>query len=235
MKQLDLILDKAGQASPVSYTVKRMINAGYVGRNVAAVQAHIDELAEEGVPAPKSIPMIFSVLSGNITTEGAVEVLGDKTNGEAEFSILFDGDRILVGVGSDHTDRELETVSISMSKQIHENVMSQTVWDLEDLRSHWDELELKSWTRIEGSDEDILYQDATLGTIISVEDLISLVKSRLNDGDLDGLVVYSGTVPNITGKMIYGNYFRSELLDPVNNRTLVCEYRVHKLNYLSEE
>ncbi len=232
MKQLKLVLDQGGQNTPLSFSVKRMINAGYVGRNKAAVQSHIDELAEEGVPVPKSIPMIFPVLSRNITTSDRIEVLGDKTNGEAEFAVLFGGGRILIGVGSDHTDRELETFSISMSKQVHENVISKTVWDLADVQDHWDELELRSWTTAEGSDEEVLYQVAKLRSIISVTDLISLVTERLKDNAKEGLVIFSGTVPIVNEKMLYGNYFRCELEDPVNNKILVCEYQTERLAFL---
>ena len=43
--------------------------------------------------------------------------------------VLFVGeDDILVGVGSDHTDRVLERTSLAKSKQICKNVVSSRVW-----------------------------------------------------------------------------------------------------------
>jgi hypothetical protein len=53
------------------------------------------------------------------------------------------------------------------------------------------------------------------------------------DGDCEGLVIFSGTVPVLTHEMIYGTTFRCELIDPVLNRQLSCEYAIDRLNYLA--
>ncbi|NIQ18355.1 MAG: DUF2848 domain-containing protein, partial [Candidatus Aenigmarchaeota archaeon] len=79
-------------------------------------KAHIEELRREGIPPPPSVPMLFPVLSHNITTAGQIQVVGSRTSGEAEFVLLLDGENIFVGVGSDHTDRDLERHSIMKSK-----------------------------------------------------------------------------------------------------------------------
>ncbi len=235
MNSLSLILERDEDTEPLQFSVKRIVNAGYVGRDKSVVQAHIDELALEGVPAPKSVPLVFPVLSRSITTGKSLEVLGEKTNGEAEFVVLIQNGRIFIGVGSDHTDRELETVSISMSKQIHENVISKKIWELTEIVDHWDDLELRSWMKFNGSSEEILYQDAKLGTIISAKDLVDLVASRMKDTSLDGMVIFSGTIPIVTEKMAFGNYFRCELTDPIKDRVLICEYNIERLEYLRDE
>jgi hypothetical protein len=176
--------------------------------------------------------MIFPVLNHNITTSGRIDVLGSKTSGEAEYVLLLDGERTYVGVGSDHTDRDLESYSIVHSKQVCYNVMSAHVWDYKDVRDSWDDLRLRSWVRTGESDEEILYQEASLGTIISAPDLIALIRSRLRGNSADGLVLFSGTVPVLTSEMVYGNYFRSELTDPQTGASLVCEYHVRPMDYL---
>jgi 2-keto-4-pentenoate hydratase/2-oxohepta-3-ene-1,7-dioic acid hydratase in catechol pathway len=232
MKTLSLRVVGQGDARPLEFTVKKMVNAGYVGRDKKAVLAHIEELRREGVPAPPSVPMIFPVLSYNITTSGGVEVLGQKTSGEAEYVLLVDRGKVLVGVGSDHTDRELETYSIIQSKQVCNNVLSSEVWDFDDVKDVWDELQLESWVRQAGSDKEILYQSASLASILSAGEILDLVRSRLTEELTDGLVIYSGTVPVLSEQMIYGDHFRCELRNPAGGRSLRCEYDVHVLDYL---
>lgn len=232
MKRLELkVVGKEGSRD-LEFTVRRMVNAGYVGRDREAVMAHIEELRREGIPPPPSVPLIFPVLSHNITTSNCIEVVSSKTSGEAEYVLLLDGGRVLVGVGSDHTDRELEKHSIVQSKQVCQNILSSSVWDYEEVRSLWDELLIRSWVKQGGSDGEVLYQSASLCTIIPAEGIMDLVKSRLVGGVSDGLVIFSGTVPIVTGQVIYGNYFRSELMDPSSGRCLSCGYEVKVLDYV---
>jgi hypothetical protein len=232
MKRLELTLVGGTSSSPLQFDVKRMVNAGYVGRDVKAVKAHIEELSREGVPAPPSVPMIFPVLSHNITTEDHIEVIGGRTSGEAEFVLLLDGKDVFVGVGSDHTDRDVERDSIVMSKQVCHNVLSAEVWRYEDVKESWDDLIIQGWVRPADAEEWLLYQKAPLRTIISASDLISLVKPAIKDGQSDGLVIFSGTVPIVTNEMIFGSAFRAELIDGKAARSLRCEYRVVILDYL---
>ncbi len=48
----------SGQAD-LQCTVDQLIMAGWVGRNREALQAHIDELAELGIPGPKNVPEFY--------------------------------------------------------------------------------------------------------------------------------------------------------------------------------
>ena len=234
MKELDLQVMRGRRSEPLRFTVRRIVNAGYVGRDRAAVEAHIEELRREGVPPPPAVPMVFPVLSHNITTSGEIEVLGNTTSGEVEFCLLLQGGRIYVGVGSDHTDRDLERRSIVMSKQVCPNVLSQHVWDYEEIKGDWDNLLLQSWVKREGPGEEVLYQKALLGTILSAEKIKDLVMSRMLDDQEEGLIIFSGTVPILTGEVIYGSYFRGELVNGADQRMLTCEYAVRKLDYLKE-
>lgn len=229
---LDLTVGKGDSSFPFQFKVNRMINAGYVGRDIKAVKAHIEELAKEGVPAPPEVPMVFPVLSHNITTAEEIEVIGDKTSGEAEFVLLLNENNIYVGVGSDHTDREVETVSIIKSKQICPNVLSKTVWNYDDIKRDWDTLMLQSWVKPIGSDDETLYQSASLETIISPEDIIELIRSKLTDNQMNSMVIFSGTVPFLTDEMICGHYFRSEIFNKKTGGRLTCAYHVKKMTYL---
>ncbi len=47
--------------SEIQFSVGRIFNAGWAGSDRAAIQHHIDELAEMGVPAPQFIPTLFAL------------------------------------------------------------------------------------------------------------------------------------------------------------------------------
>ncbi len=89
-------------------------------------------------------------------------------------------------------------------------------------------------TKTSGEGPEILYQNSTLGAIISPRDLISLVESKMKDSLLQGMVIFSGTVPVVAGKLICGTHFRCKLTDPKLKRSLDCEYRIHPLDYLKD-
>jgi hypothetical protein len=232
VKTLDLEVVSGNLSETIQIKVERMINAGYVGRNLQAVADHIEELRKEGVPPPPSVPMIFPVLRHNITTADRIEVVGRKTSGEAEFVLLLNSGRIFVAVGSDHTDRDIERHSIIKSKQVCPNVISKQVWNYDDVKSSWDDLILQSKVTKADGDEAILYQKAPLENIISATELMELVKSKMIDGMDDGLVIFSGTLSVLTDEIIYGSHFRCELIDQRLDRVLACEYQINTLDYL---
>jgi hypothetical protein len=221
----------AGGASPLNFRVRRMINAGFVGRDRASVQAHIDELAHEGVAPPATVPVLFPMLlSALAVAPGGVDVIGRRTSGEVEFVLLSDGDSLWIGVGSDHTDRELERASMIDSKQICPNVLAHEVWDHAEVAPHWDRLELRSWTAPAPGEPERPYQSAPLAAILPPAELLALVRAR--GVPTDGLVIFGGTLPLLGGKPIYGSSFRCELHDPVLGRSLSCRYDIARLDYL---
>src|SRR5690606_19064744 len=133
----------------------RMINAGFSGRDQASVRAHILELAEEGIPGPKSTPIFFSLTCQNLKLCNIIQVNGNKTSGEVEFVILNHGKKMYVGIGSDHTDRELEQTSMCKAKEVCPNVMSEVMWDYDDIKNHWDEIEISSMVKPKMNDNYI--------------------------------------------------------------------------------
>ena len=231
MKTLKLYLDGDGKEKEISFSIRRMVNAGYTGRDQEKVRRHIEELKREGVPAPPSTPTAYEVISHLIFLNGEIEVIGDKTSGEAEFVFLCRKDEVYVGVGSDHTDRELETVSIIKSKQVCPNLMSERVWNLKEVRKDWDGIILRSWVR-DDSGKKLLYQEAPLTALMSPEDLLQFVKNALDDRNLDGMAIFSGTVPILPERIYYSNYFAVELENLRTGRKLQCAYRVNVLDYL---
>ncbi len=230
MKVLNLTLKKKSGIQPLSFSVRRMVNAGYVGRDQEAVREHIEELKKEGVPVPEETPALYPVASYLITTDDVLEVVDESTSGEAEFVLLLENGEIYVGVGSDHTDRNLEASSIIKSKQICPNVISSVVWPYEEVKAVWDKLVLRSW--VGKGKKRLLYQEAKLFSIMSAEDIVSFVRSKVKDENLNGLVIYSGTVPSLTGQIIYGDSFEVELYNPQTSDSLRCRYGIRLLNYL---
>ena len=231
MNTLKVTLDSDGRKEEILFQIKRMVNAGYTGRNQKAVRQHIEELKKEGIPAPESTPTAYEVISKLIYFDPEIEVIGNKTSGEAEFVLLCSGQEVYVGVGSDHTDRELESVSIIKSKQVCPNVMAPYVWRLKDVRKGWDRMILRSWV-VTDKGEKVLYQEAPLSVIMTPEDLMSFVKKKMEDKRLDGVVIYSGTIPLLREKANYNNYFEVELYNPDNGKRLNCAYKIHVLDYL---
>lgn len=231
MNKLKLYVEKDDQIEEIYFEMRRMVNVGYTGRNQEAIEKHIGELKREGIPTPKSIPTAYEVISKLIYFDDEIEVIGHKTSGEAEFVLLCTSNDIYVGVGSDHTDRELESVSVLKSKQVCPNIMSSKVWKLDDVRKDWDDLILRSWVKNEGG-ERILYQEALLSALMTPEDLMEFIKNKLDDRNLNGVVVYSGTVSIIPEKINYSNYFEVELYRPKMGRRLNCAYKIRVLDYL---
>ncbi len=225
-------IDRQGlENKPFSFEYTRMYNAGYVGRNQEEVRKHVQELAAKGVPAPSATPALYAVGCHCLSTEVEVDVYGDETSGEAEYVLLVENKKsVCVGLGSDHTDRFLEKTDIPRSKQICPNMIATSVWALEDVAAHWDDIIIRSYVLKDGS--DVLYQEGTLGAIFSPAQLMEFVKDRTGAG-IDNSVLFSGTLSLKTGDFLYGEGFRAELIDPILDRKLTLSYNVRTLGSLN--
>ena len=113
-----LLMTKDGaQEKEINYD--QVFAIGYAGRNMEKTMEHIRELEEQlGVPAPKKIPTIFQCGTYLLTQEKDLHFIGEKTCGEVEYVMVVTGGKLYIGLGSDHTDRELEGMSVPKAKQI---------------------------------------------------------------------------------------------------------------------
>ena len=111
-----LLIEKNGSKRPLEFRVRRLLDAGYTGRNQEMVMRHVEELKSHGIAAPDKIPAFYPVPRELVTTDDEIEVLGAQTSDEVEVVFLFERGAVYIGVGSDHTDRELEKISIAKSK-----------------------------------------------------------------------------------------------------------------------
>lgn len=222
-------------SQPIEYEVKKIVNGGFSGRNQEQVWKHIHELEKIGVPAPKSTPTFYPLLPDKVTTASEIPVIGTQNTGEVEYALLCqdDGgnpDRVLIALASDHTDRDLEKVSILKSKQVYPNIISSGVWRLSEVLDHWDAVAIRSWL---GQNRAHSYQDATLAAIIRPEDLLDKTRDLLG-GKLEGAVILSGTVAT-KGELQFDEWWDSELVDPVRGQTLTCKYRVCPIDWFKGE
>lgn len=199
---------------------------GYTGRNIEDTEKHIKELAEIGIAEPPEVPMLYPVRNSSLTQKENIEVLGNKTSGEAEIVILF-GDNeneVFITIGSDHTDRALEEVDINLSKQICDKPFAKKAWNLNDIIDHWDALQLSSSVFING--EWIPYQNDKIKMIMSYEDIQSYLK-RTNV-PMRNSIFFAGTVP-LLAEFRYGTKFKMSFKDPVKNDEISMVYQINNI------
>ena len=104
--------------------------------------------------------------------------------------------RTFVGLGSDHTDRKVETYSVTVSKQMCDMPVAAELWELEDVIDLWDRMVLRAYAWIKG--ERVLYQEGTLDAMLPVKQLIEGLfgTSGLPDGCAISLPAHrEGEVP----------------------------------------
>lgn len=228
--QINLTLESRSGKRPLAFTYNRMINAGYVGKNQEEVRRHIDELAAKGIPGPESIPVLFPVVCSALTTDAAIDVYGSETAGEVEYVLCVNAaSEVYVGLGSDHTDRHLEKSDIPRSKQICPNIMSRTVWPLEEVEADWDALLMRADVVKDG--RTVHYQEGRLGLLLNPAELMEFVQRNLK-GPFEQLIIFSGTMGMLTGDFVFGESFAAELVDEAGGRRLALNYDVHPMTYL---
>ncbi|ALD93565.1 2-keto-4-pentenoate hydratase/2-oxohepta-3-ene-1,7-dioic acid hydratase (catechol pathway) [Cupriavidus gilardii CR3] len=204
--------------------IQRLIIAGWTGRDLAAVQHHIEELQAIGVKPPASVPTFYPLAASLLTTAEVIEVPRDDSSGEIEVVLLQSNDGLYVGVGSDHTDRKVEAYDVTVSKQMCDKPVGTQVWRFEDVADHWDSLEMRCWRVRDG--ERALYQE---GKVTRLLDPRELIQRLTGESSLPpGTAMFCGTQA-VIGELGHGEAFEVELHDPVRNRTLRHAYRVQTL------
>jgi len=211
-----------GHVRATAVEVRQVLLAGYTGRNRHAVMAHVRELEALGVAPPSRIPSVFAVNPWSVRVADVIEASGPETSGEVEVVLIRGSEGLLVGVGSDHTDRACEAFDIDQAKRRCPKPVASVVWRHEDVADHWDELELRSWMR-DGIDRQ-LYQEGALAELAPVDELFD----ELRDIGFEpgrGTVVFGGSLATLGG-LRFGQHFEMELRDPVLGRSISWGYRV---------
>ncbi len=222
------ILDlEAPDGTAIEVAVDSLVIGGWTGRDPNALRHHIEELAAIGIAGPSQIPTFYRCAADAVTTDDAIQVLGEDSSGEVETVLISDGADLWVTVGSDHTDRKVEAYSIAVSKQLCRKPVASQCWRFSDVEAHWDKLQLKAWATIDG--ERVLYQEGTLTAVRSPRDILA---ARGGSALPAGTVLFMGTLPAIGG-IRAGSRFEMELTDPVLNRVISHAYDIETLPVVS--
>jgi hypothetical protein len=226
MPLLDFRLEPLdGPARTERVQIQDFVIAGWTARDMAAVQHHIDELARIGVPAPSSVPLFYRVAASQVTQDTTVQVLGADSSGEAEPVLFTHGGEMWLTIGSDHTDRKVETYSVAVSKQMCVKPVANVAWRLRDVVAHWDQMQLRSWITEGG--QRVAYQSGALAAMRTPGDLIPRFCKGANALP-EGTMMSCGTLGAIGGVRPALDC-QLELEDPVTGRVLRHTYAMQVL------
>ena len=223
--ELQFVFLEGGAVQARTVNISEMIIAGWTGRDSQAVEQHIAELEAMGVPRPRSTPCFYRVSTDLLTTKEHIQVVGTDSSGEVEFFIIKLDDGLWVGVGSDHTDRKVESYNVTVSKQLCAKPIAPKLWRYDDLKNHWDQLLLRAY-RHTGTSRH-LYQEGPVTTMLAPEDLMARYAQDSSDLPL-GAVMFCGTLA-VVGGIQGAETFGIEMEDPVLKRVISHQYRVETL------
>jgi len=210
-----------GESAPrLTLEPRELVIAGWAGRDRAAVDHHIEELAAIGVPRPSSVPLFYRVAAALLTQSDAIACVGDTSSGEVEPVVFSHGGRWWLTVGSDHTDRKVESYSVALSKQACAKPVARHAWPLDSVLERLDTLRLTSWIEEDGRER--MYQDGTLAALLPAPDL--LARYLAGRSPPEGLVMSCGTLGAIGG-VRPSTAFRMALEDPQAGRSIGHAYR----------
>ncbi|MFV0296519.1 MAG: DUF2848 domain-containing protein [Hyphomicrobiaceae bacterium] len=207
--------------------IKQAVIAGWTGRDKAAVEKHIKELEAVGVKRPSSTPIFYRVSASRITTATEIEATGTASSGEVEFALLQANGQLWVGVGSDHTDREVETYGVTVSKQMCDKPVAGEFWPFSDAAPHWDKIILRAFIQEDG--KRVLYQEGTVDSMIAPGELIKLYTGA--DTLPEDTIMFCGTFA-AKGGIRPSDRFDYEIEDPVLNRKITAGYSITSLPVL---
>jgi len=228
-----LEFDIAGHGK-ASIDINRGIIAGWTGRNADAVNHHIAELQEIGVPPPSTVPLFYRVSASLLTTQETIETVDGTSSGEAEPVLVDDGKRLYLGLGSDHTDRKLETHSVALSKQICAKPVAPVLWSFEEVEGHLDEIRIRSFVRDDASAEWTPYQDGKLASIRPLGELVAASPAASGTLRLNAVTaMMCGTFAVLSGGVRPSRFFRMEMVDERLGRTIEHCYEMTPLPVIS--
>lgn len=222
---LDFTLETLDGSRPVHIAVHSLVIAGWTGRSREAMEKHVRELEALGIPRPSTMPIFYRVSARLLTTAGVIEVSGKESGGEVEYFVVMTGGKLFVGCGSDHTDRKAETSSVSFAKQMCEKPVASVLWPFEEVRPHWDEIEIGS--SILGEEDATPYQRGPVSAMLDPLDLIDKYEAEGGFFD-DGTLMFCGTLP-VAGGVRPTDRFSYEMVDPRLGRTIRASYRLSVL------
>lgn len=222
---LRLRLHREGRSEVRNTTPEQLVLASWTGRDRPAMEARLLELEALGVARPPAMPVFYRIAAARVTTAARIEVVDGATTGEVEFVLARLGERLWVGVGSDHTDRQVEAHGAALAKQLCEKPVCADFWSFDELVGHWDRLILRSFV-VEGCERQT-YQEGAVSALLPPRELLARWP-HLTDALPDDGFMFCGTLPT-RGPLRASSRFEFELEDPVLGRRLAHGYEVRPL------
>jgi hypothetical protein len=207
--------DERGTA--LSFIPDVFVIAGYTGRDRAMVQKHIDELAHEGIAPPPEVPMWYEMPPALLTTAPQIEVASAQSSGEVEPMIVGIDGVLYLGIGSDHTARDVEREDIATSKRACPKPIGPNVFRVGTFDDAFDAV------RLESTMDGEPYQSGTFAQIIPLAQLVAGLQSRKNAARF---VLSCGTVPLLTHGFRFGSAFSARISGGPLAQPLTLNYRV---------
>jgi hypothetical protein len=165
------------------------------------------------------VPVFYRNAVSNVVQTERLEVLGPDTSGEVEPVIVALEDGLWIGLGSDHTDRKAETMGIALSKQLCGKVIGASLWRLDEITKHWDQIIIRSHAIIGGA--RVIYQEGPLAAMRHPDDLIA----RYGKALAPNTIMFCGTL-GAQGGIRPAARFEMELDDPVLKRRMTHAYDI---------
>jgi len=191
--------------------------AGYTGRDRKLVQAHIDELAHEGIPPPPEVPMYYQMPVSLLTTQASINTPSAQSCGEVEPVVIGIDGQLYLGIGSDHTARDVEREDIAKSKRICPKPIGSKIVRFENFGADLDAI------AIESTMDGEAYQRGTLAAITPLAQLVEGLRARSASVSF---VLFCGTVPLLTNGFRFGTKFSARLHGGPLRAPLTLDYTV---------
>lgn len=196
----------------------RLVVAGYTGRDRAAVERHIRELTEAGVPPPSRVPSYYELSPSLLCQAEKIEVSGERTSGEVEPVLVFSESGPILTIGSDHTDRDAERLDVRGSKASCPKVVARKALRYSAVVDAWERCTLRSWAA------GTRYQEGSLGLIAPPERVLEDFSEAVGPPE-PGLVLYLGTIPLARDTFVFASSYEMALAAP-SGHTIEFDYRV---------
>ncbi len=224
-QSFSVLRNASGSSNAGPVAISSVILGAWTGRDAEAREKHIAELELIGVARPSRVPAFYRIPVDRLTRDDRIEVVGPNTSGEVEVVTFVLDDGIWIGLGSDHTDREVEAYSVSVSKQLCPKPIAGEVWRLDDIADHWDRLVLRAHAVTDRRRR--VYQEGDVSGLLSPSELAAALSGGLAALP-KGTALFGGTLP-VVGEIGHADRFEIEMIDPVANRTIRHAYQVECL------
>ena len=173
---MTLLTFQVADHGDLTLRIDHLIIAGWAGRDLEAVEHHIAELEALGVSRPRQTPCFYRVSAHLLNPAEYIQVSGKHSSGEAEFVLIPSDQGLLVGLGSDHTDRKVESYDVTVSKQMCDKPIGIQLWRYAQVQGHWDQLIMRTWRTLNGQRE--LYQQGPVTALLALSNCSANLTNR---------------------------------------------------------